>query len=228
MLFRSVQVSSKLSQSRPLLGKDATDEQIKEFREYLGIPEKPDGYNLEGFNIKDQDKGFLEKYLAKAHATHQTNDQVRAGIQTYVDIAAEVNAGLHERDSKVAQEASDELHKEWGDDYRRNINLINSMLDGAGQDVKASLFKGRLQDGTPIGSSPAILRWLLGLELQRNPARVITPNSGERMGETVSDEIAKIEKTMRENRKAYDKDEKMQSRYRELLQWQEENKKKAA
>ena len=107
-------------------------------------------------------------------------------------------------------------------------NLINSMLDGAGQDVKASLFKGRLQDGTPIGSSPAILRWLLGLELQRNPARVITPNSGERMGETVSDEIAKIEKAMRDNRKAYDKDEKMQARYRELLQWQGENKKKAA
>lgn len=223
-----VQVSTKLSQSRPLLGKDATPEQIKEFREYLGVPENPDGYDVSGFTIKENDKRFLENYLAKAHATNQTNDQVRAGIQSYFDIAGALTEDIHARDGKVTQEATDALREEWGNEYRKNINLINSLMDGAPEGVKANFFKGRLADGTPIGSSVPVLRWLLSIERERNPTGTIVPGSGERMGETVQSEIDSIEKTMRTNRAEYNRDEKMQARYRELLEWRENHKKKAA
>ena len=174
-----VQVSSKLSQSRPLLGKDATEEQIKEFREYLGIPEKPDGYDLTGLTIDGNDKRLIESYLARAHGTHQTNEQVRAGINAYQEIAQALTTERHDLDSQIANEANDVLHNEWGGEYRRNINLINSLMDSAPEGLKENFFKGRLMDGTPIGSSAPLLRWLLSMELERNPARVVTPGSGE-------------------------------------------------
>jgi hypothetical protein len=126
-------------------------------------------------------------------------------------------------DADLQAKAEDELRSEWGTDYRRNINLIKNLLDTSEDKLSESLLLGRMADGTPIGSSPQVLRFLTGLALERNPAGVVTP-SGVVNDTTIDAEIAKIEETMRKSRTAYNKDEKMQERYRQLLTYKAKQK----
>jgi len=222
---------NKLASTRPVLGKDATAEQIKEYRDALGIPETADKYDISGFKIGEADKDLIAGYLEKAHATNQTPEQVNAGIEAYMEINGKLAEARHTKDATFQREAEDALRGEWGQDYRRNITLVNAFLDSAPEGLKSKILSGRLSDGTPIGSDPDALRWLLQLELDRNPVGVVAPGAGANMAQTVDDEIKKIETTMRENRKAYDKDEKLQQRYRDLLTYrieQSEKGKKAA
>lgn len=228
-----IAAQNRISQGdlKPILKKDATDEQIKEYREAHGIPESADKYDLTGFKVSDEDKPMIEAYLAKAHATNQTPEQVKAGIEAYFEIGNKITEQRHAQDAELFKTAEDTLRSEWGTDFRRNMGLINALLDGAPAGVKEQVLKGRLADGTPVGSHPDTLRWLLQLELERNPVGVVVPGAGANMKQSVDDEIKKIENFMASNRKAYNADEKMQQRYRDLLEYriqQEEKGKKAA
>lgn len=206
---------------KPTLGKNPTPEQIKEWREATGIPESSDKYDLGdlGKNIKPE---LLKVVLDEAHATNQTPDQVKATLKAWGNIERQIAQERTEADYNAQTAGEDVLQQEWGPEYRRNINLIHGMLDGAASpELKAKLLNGRLADGTPIGSSPEALKFLVGLALIQNPAGVVVPGNEANPLQGVEGEIEKIEKTMRENRQAYNKDEKMQARYRDLLEARE-------
>lgn len=47
------------------LGKDATADQIKAYRESLGVPEVPDKYDLKDMNLKEGDKPLLDATLRR-------------------------------------------------------------------------------------------------------------------------------------------------------------------
>lgn len=204
---------------KPALKKDATPEQLKEYREAVGIPESADKYDLKDFEINETDKALIDTYLTKAHATNQTPEQVKAGVESYYAIAEKMATDRRAQDAAISKEAEDTLRKEWGDDYRNNVNLVNGLLDGTPEGMRDRLMSGRLSDGTPIGSDPDVLRWLLGIELERNPTATVVSGAGGAMKETVEDEIKQIETFMREKRTSYNKDEKMQARYRQLLEY---------
>jgi hypothetical protein len=202
---------------KPALGKNASAEEIAAWRTEHGIPATPDKYDL-GKDVEGMDKDALKQLLEVAHKTNQTPEQVQASIAAVKALAIQSTEQRHEADLQVQKESEDVLRAEWGPEFRKNINLIHGMLDGtATPELKDKLLGGRLSDGTPIGSSPEALKFLVGLALIQNPSGVVVPGSEANPMKGVEDEIAKIEKTLRENRKAYDKDETMQARYRDLL-----------
>jgi hypothetical protein len=82
--------------------------------------------------------------------------------------------------------------------------------------VNDGLLSARGPDGVPTLNNPDVMRWLVSMARELNPAATVVPGSGNATA-SVADEIANIEKTMRENRRAYMADEKMQARYRQLL-----------
>lgn len=213
---------------KPVLGKSATPEQVAEWRSAHGIPEAPDKYSFDkDVKVDHIDKEVLGTVLKAAHESNQTPDQVQATMKAWNQIEQMAAEKRAEADLKVQKEAEDSLRAEWGGEYRRNINLIHGLLDGsASPDLKESLLNGRLADGTPIGSSPAALKMLASLALIQNPAGVVVPGSEGNLMQGVEDELGKIEKMMRENRHAYNKDEKVQARYRELLEAREKLKTK--
>jgi len=204
---------------KPVLGKNASADELKDWRAAHGIPETADKYDLgKDVKIDEGDAPMMAEILKAAHGTNQTPAQVAATVKTWNTIKAQAFEQRAVKDKEIQTASEDALRTEWGPDYRLNINLIHGMLDGASDQVlKDQLLQSRLPDGTPFGSSPEVMKWLVGLSRIQNPTGVVVPGGEGNQMQDVETEIDKIEKTMRENRTAYNKDEKMQARYRELL-----------
>lgn len=209
------------------LADNATEEQIAAWRKDNGIPEKPDGY-LEklpkGLVIGDADKPLIEGFLNSVHGKNAPPEVVAEAIDWYYRTQEEAVAAQVAADTEFRTTATDALRAEWGGEFRANINSITAFLDAAppaddGTPLKGLLMDARLGDGTRLGDNPAALKWLAGLAAEANPAGFVAPGASQIEG--VQTEKAKIEKYMAENRTAYFKDEKMQARYRQLLDAEE-------
>jgi hypothetical protein len=163
---------------------------------------------------------MIDMFLKSAHTVNMTPDQVKRSLEAYTEISEHARNERMAEDERVKTEAEDKLRNEWGPEYRVNLNLMENLLSQAPQGLRDKLVHGRLSDGTPIGSSVEMLQFLVGLERERNPAGVVTPGSATTTAQSVADEKAKIEKVMREDRSAYNRDQKLQDRYRQLIQWE--------
>ncbi len=204
---------------------DATDEQIAEYRKENGIPEKAGGYLdalPDGLVIGDDDKPVIEGFLERAHGKNADPAVVSDMIGWYYEQQEEAVAVQAEADKAFKQEAEDALRAEWGGEFRGNLNAMNAFLDSAGSDengtpIKDLLLNSRAADGSKFANNPAMLKWLTKLADDANPAGFVAPGTGMSQIDSVDTEIAGIEKTMREDRNAYNKDQKMQDRYLQLL-----------
>lgn len=227
--LRSAQLRISSGDLREALPENATDEQIAAYRKDNGIPEKAEGY-LEslpdGLVIGEDDKEIVGSFVERVHGKHADPAVVSEAISWYYDLQEQEAAKQAEIDTETKQKNDDELRAEWGAEYRSNINSVYAFLDSApstddGMPLKELLLGSRLADGTPVGNHPTMLRWLAQMASDANPAGFVSPGAGGSQVDSVKDEIAKIEKVMREDRPAYDKDIKMQERLRKLYEAEE-------
>ena len=204
---------------KPVLGKNASPEQIAEYRAAMGIPDDPTKYDLgKDVKIDDAEKPFLEKIFSAAHASNQTPEQVAATVKAYRQVAQEVAEAQAIKDAESREQGADALRAEWGPEFRRNINLITGLLDGAGpQALKEKILEARLPDGTKFGNSPEVMKLLVGLALVQNPTGVVVPGGSGDPAPGIREELKKIADARMGNRAAYNKDTKMQERERELI-----------
>lgn len=204
---------------RSVLPKDATPEQMKQWREENGIPEKPEDYGITfgKDGLPEQDKPMVDKFLSAMHSKNANKDQATTAINTYYELVAEQTAARHDQDREFAKQSEDHLRAEWGQEYRANINMINGLLATAPAEVQDLIKGGRLANGDPFMSHPHVLQWMNGMARQINPVTTLIPNAGANMASAIDDEIKAIEKLMAANSPDYWKDDKKQSRYRELL-----------
>jgi hypothetical protein len=215
---RALEGKVSAGELRPALPKNASPEMVAEFRKAHGIPEKADAYDIKDLKLDDVDKPLVEQVLKAAHAVNASPDVVKAVVGVWPKLKADAAARQHEMDTQAQQKGEDERRGEWGEEFRRNMSLITQLMDRTGDKaLKDNLLSGRLADGTPIGSSPAALKMLLGVALQANPTGTVLSGSGGDPLKGMDDRIAEIEKLMRTDRPAYNKDEKMQDEYRRLL-----------
>lgn len=210
---------------RSVLPKDANDEQIKAWRAENGIPEAPDKYELklrDGLVVGDDDKPIIDGFLSRAHKANLNAQQASEAVDWYYEEVERQTAARADLDKQLAQKAQDALRAAWGTDYRTNENLVMGLLDSAPAGVKDQFMHGRLADGTPIMSHPETVMWLRQMAGEINPVTALIPNAGANIMGAVEDEIKQIETWMKAPRtspegKKYWGDEKVQTRYRALL-----------
>lgn len=203
-----------------ILPKNATPEETTQWRKDNGIPDAPDKYDLKfdnGLVIGEADKEIVDGFLKSAHAKNLNTDQVKSTIEWYYSEQERMAAEREKKDDQERAVALDALNAEWGSEFRRNTNAIKGILQTFPEEVRGLLEGGRLSDGTAIFNNPEILRGFAALARELNPAgTVVGAGAGDAM-KSVEEEISSIEKTMRTNRTSYNKDEKLQTRYRDLL-----------
>lgn len=203
---------------------NGTDEQKAEWRRGAGVPESPDKYAIElgnGLVIGEEDKPFVESFLKAAHNVNLPNDKVNGLLSWYFkDLVEGETQKRQELDEQVREKADDQLHVEWGADYRKNKALIEAYLDSGPSGLKERLFSARLGDGTPLASDVEILRWLADRAREFNPTISLVPGDPSAAAKTIADELATIKAMMPNRSSEYWKGPKapqLQARYRELV-----------
>lgn len=101
-----------------------------------------------------------------------------------------------------------ELRGLWGDKFESNLKAVKAFVnERLSPGARHLIQHGRNRDGRAFGNDPAVFQSMLPVALRA---------SQHPKGDTDS-QIKEIESFMRSNRRAYDKDNAMQSRYRALL-----------
>lgn len=226
--------SGEYRKVNPFPDKGTPDEQ-NAWRKANGIPEAPDKYEIklkDGKPLPDADKAQVESFAKLAHTLNMPPAHVNAAVQWMAEQTAQQAQEDAEQDAAEQKTYEDAQRAKWGTEYRRNENLINGLLDKAPQGVKDLLLKSRLADGTLVKNHPGMADFLVALALEINPQGTVVPNSSGNIGSAVDDEIKKLEGWMAAPKGSPDsnkywKDDRAQSRYRELLDWRN-NQKRAA
>jgi len=204
------------------LPKDATPEQIKEYREANKIPEKADGYLNElpdGLVFGDEDKTAMAPFLEEMHQLNAPKEYVQSALKAYTNAIIAQNERIMDQDATLKAETEDVLRAEWGGDYRANLAAANNMLDAHfPAEVKAALLNARDEQSRPIIYNAGFLQAMAQLGRELNPVGSVYGTGADNLG-TIEDEIKTIESKM--GTKAYEKDPKMQERYRELVKAKE-------
>ena len=224
-----VEAQKKLAGTRSVAkpGKDATDAEKAAYREANGIPESADKYDLQlpaGLVIGDADKPFLDAFLKTAHDNNLTPEQVNAAANSHFALLEQQVQARNARDEETKVAANEALTEAWGSERDLNLNLIHGLLDTAPAGVKEQLLGARMSDGTPFGNSADALKWLATLARDSNPMATVVPGSGASAQQALAGELEQIQSLMGDRGSEYwkgAKAERMQARYRELLEVQE-------
>lgn len=223
--------SGELKAVKPEPAADAKPEDVAAWRKEMGIPEKVDGY-LEGLpdgvTIGERDKPLINTFVGKMHELHAPPKIVHGALQAYYQVQQQVLEEMAERDVTTRQSAEDTLRAEWGNDYRGNINAVGGLLRAQFGDMTDNILNARTPDGVALFNQPDIVKGLLSIAKEMNPAATIVPGAAGNPGKGIDDRIAEIEGVMRKDRRAYDKNEKMQAELRDLYDARERIQRRAA
>lgn len=204
------------------LPKDATPEQLADWREANGIPAESSGYDLTGLEIDETSKPIVDDFLKVVHGKNIPPDAVKDIIKWNQDNTAALLEARRTEDARLKVEGTATLKKDWGSEFELNSNLIKGLLDTAPAGVGDGIMGGRLADGTPITSSPDVLRWLAGISREINPTATLVPGSGNNARQALEGELAKLQTMMgdRSPKSEYwhgPMADKHQARYRDLV-----------
>lgn len=208
---------------RSALKPDATPEEKAEWREQNGIPAAPSEYKIalpSGLVVGEADKPVVDAFLQRAHDANMHPDQVNQALGFYFEQQEAMAQEQAAFDIGSQQACEDLLREEYGPEYRRNLQAVNELLSSAPGDITEKLLHGRLADGTPIGNSPEVIRWLVGLAREMNPIGTVVPGSGTNAMQAVETELGNLRKMMGDRTSEYWKGpnaQKNQNRYRELV-----------
>jgi len=232
----AAQTRIRSGELRPTLPANAKPEELAAWRKDNGIPEKASDYDLtfdNGIVIGAEDRPIVDKFLENALQANMRPEQVKTAVQWYYQEQERVAEETAKRDDEQRMETLDKLNVEWGKDFRREINMIHGVLARFPDDVRQALEGARLPDGRGLFNHPEVMRGFSAIARELNPAGVLAPTGGGDVGQTLKTEIEQIEKWMGAPRKSADgkkywDDDKVQARYRDLLDMRAKMEKQAA
>ncbi|MFW6028039.1 MAG: hypothetical protein ACOC9Q_00750 [bacterium] len=218
--------------------KDAKPEEIAEFHKAMGVPDKPEEYfdkiELEnGAVLGDADKPVADAFAEAVHKAGATPEVMNAALNWYFQHQEKLAADLDEADDTFRRESEAALKEEFGPAFTRKTNAIESLFATApgGTDVTnqeglyARLMGGRMADGRLIGNDPDLVRWMVSMAQEFNPAAAVT-ESGTGNAQTLQEELDGLYALRSSDRKKYDSPE-VQARVAELIEALEKHRARA-
>lgn len=203
---------------RAELPEDADEDAIKEFRRNNNIPLEAAGYleNLpEGLVVGENDKEIMGDFMETLHGVNADPKVAHAAIDWYNKFEEAQQDMKADMDAEHTKESTDKLREDWGPDYRANMNLINSALSTFfGESASEQLINGRYLDGRGFFNDPEVMTGFAQMARMVNDIAPLVAQDADKM-QSITDEIAEIQSKM--GTKEYKDDEKMQARYRYLV-----------
>jgi hypothetical protein len=219
-LFEAKQLISK-GVKEPELPKNATEEQIKEYREKVGVPTAPNEYKFpEGVTVKEEDKPLWDLFGKFAIENNISQKDFNKLAPAYYAMEASIREQA-EKDFKEVTRSQDGGIKElWGSDAADNMKANEAFLINAGGEELAQMLLGAISaDGKPLGNNPAVAKWLNEQARQAGYADLM-PYNNQSSVDDLNTKIQNLEKMMGDHNSAYWKGEHApakQEEYRKLI-----------
>lgn len=216
--------------------KDATPEAVAAWRKEAGLPADAAAFTAalalpNGMVPGEGDKPLLAAFADQAVANGWSTDQYNQAVGFYFEQQANAHNAQLETDDAFKQTSTIALAKEWGDGFKPNLNAMQNLLALAPAGVADKLLGGRLADGTIIGNDPAVLKYLVHLAKELNPAATLLPPGADMGGKGVADRMAEITKLMGDYKSEYwqgPKSVAMQEEFRSLASASEKMRERTA
>jgi hypothetical protein len=223
--FRSPESRLSSGELKATLPENATEQQIKEYREANGVPDKPEAY-IEALKLPDgmvpgeADKPLLDAFAKQAQENNWTPAQYNQAVGWYYQMQDQLTAQRAEADEAYKLESQIELTQEWGPQFRANLNAMGNLLSMFPEGVGDMLLAGRTADGQLIGNHPGVLRGLVAIARELNPAATLLPAGSGSGAASIETRIGEIEKMMRTPGSDYWHQQRgpaVQQEYRDLI-----------
>jgi hypothetical protein len=185
------------------LPEGASEEQVKAWRDEMGLPPDPTGYKLptvSGHEWTDADKPMVEAFLAEAHGANFNQAQVDKALGWYAAQQQAVLENQFQTDTQARQQLEDDLRMEWGPEFRSNIGLMRRYLEADIPDGGAAIVSARLEDGSRLIDQPWFAKWITELARDRHGDAAFVSGDGSA---AVEGEIEKLEALMHNNPDEY-------------------------
>lgn len=189
----------------------STPEEVKAYREAMGIPEDPAAYPgefREDFTPNEADKAILGDFKAAMHGKNVPPAAASAALEWYQDFATaqaqELNANL----AKVAKETQTALRSEWGGEYDGNIGAAQQiMTQHLGQDGFEDMMGLRLMDGSRLQDHAGFVKMMANIGVDYFGGNAIMNGDVETVGKTVQGQIDELLKLRVDNPEKYKSDD---------------------
>jgi len=195
---RELEILLNKTRKIPELPKDATPEQLKDWREKAGVPEKAEDYKTElgdGFVINDADKEIVSEFLKTSHKNNLTQTEVSKALQSYYEMKTNMDAKVM---ATIEQQKQD-LQKEWGNSFNSNVSKTLTFLEAEGL---KDLDNAVMPDGTLALLNPKIVNYFLKLAEKNNGSNTLTPQEGQTFT-SIHARVAELEKMQKADTKAF-------------------------
>jgi hypothetical protein len=219
---------SKLSSGeyRRAPGKDATPEQIAEWRADMGLPSSAEDYMADlalpdGTVLSEADKAIMLKFAGAAFDGNIDKAAFGRMAARYYELQDTARAAREARDAEFQEQAEETLREAWkGAAFKRNKNAIENMLTKWPEGLAENFLAGRMADGSRIGDNPVMAQVLAQIASGLEPGRTLVPDGFTSASQGLAQRIASIEALMGDRHSEYWKGPKanaMQAEYRELV-----------
>jgi ElaB/YqjD/DUF883 family membrane-anchored ribosome-binding protein len=142
--------------------KHAVDDDWKALFNKLGQPEKFEDYHLDVDKGADFEDGFITQFKEAAFNNNIMPKQAEALLKWYSQANTESNEAYAQRQEEQAQQALNEMRKELGGTYERQMQRLRHAVKHAGNALGEEQLFGWLNnseiDGTTLGSHPMMLK----------------------------------------------------------------------
>lgn len=198
-LFKSyANMESMSGRSLRVPGDDAKPEEWDAFYEKLGRPKSADEYKFERGNLPE---GFQypeeaeKSFLQAAHKGGLSTKQAGAVLSWFKEFAGGNFLATQKAKAEAQSKATEELMKEWGQDYDANLKLAQRGLMNYAKDENDPLAKWLKESGNH--TNPVLIRFFakLAKDQSEHTAKVDGENNGDRgaaSAESAKAEIASI------------------------------------
>ena len=152
-------------------GGEATDEEVAQFHQEMGVPETVEAYSEVFADLTipegiEADKDFLQAAANKAFELNMYPDQLAEMLNWYYGELGQSEQATNDANLRAADDTVKQMKREWGADYRANVATVDSALNAFGGDKLIDW-----AEATGVASDPTFMRLML------NVGKVISENS---------------------------------------------------
>jgi hypothetical protein len=218
--YRELEVRQSQAKLQPVLPDNATEAQLAAYRKELGVPEKPEDYEIdfeEGLVFGKEDEPLVGYMLEVMHNANTPPAIANAVVNGYFKLREAEATQFAEQQEVIRLQTDDRLREIWGGNYRTNIATIQNMLKVMPNGAGDMIMNARLANGQLLANNYEAITALAQLATDLYPAATVVPGGTGDQLQNIEGQLAEFKKMRQTDINAWHKNLPAKARERELL-----------